>query len=423
MGQSAFIAPNHTPAVPPMAKAGKTRKPHPLFLQVDVPLLLAVCTLLVIGLIMVYSASWNYPNTPNTYTILLRQARWVLLGVILAIILSRIDYHTYGRYVVWMMAVTIALLIAVLGVGETHFNATRTLFKGSVQPSELAKLATVVYLSFWLFSKREQISDFFRGLFPMAVILGIISGLIFLEPDLSAAFTIFVLGGLLFFAAGGELRQIVLVALVVVLMASLLITLSDTGKTRLTQYISGLQSPIQASYHVRRSIEAVVRGQLFGVGLGNSSTKYTGLPVPWTDSIFAVIAEETGIVGASAIVILYLVFLWRGIHIAQRAPDLLGSLLATGITSWITLEAMINMGVLVNVFPFAGNALPLISAGGSSMVTTMVGIGILMSVARSTVPAPINNDTERSTPSAVINLRWRDRRRRLPRNGRSERPR
>ena len=142
------------------------------------------------------------------------------------------------------------------------------------------------------------------------------------------------------------------------LIGWLAINIYSTGRTRVEDYLGGLQNPLEASYHVRRSLEAIINGGLFGVGIGHSSTKFTGLPVAHTDSIFAVIAEEIGLLGTGALILAYLVILWRGLVIAKNAPDLLGRLLASGITIWIIIEALINMGVMVNLLPHAGNALP-----------------------------------------------------------------
>jgi cell division protein FtsW len=155
----------------------------------------------------------------------------------------------------------------------------------------------------------------------------------------------------------------------------------------MSDYVSGLQDPVQASYHVQRSIESIVKGGLFGVGIGRATTKFTGLPVAPTDSIFAVIVEETGLLGAGLVVSLYIIILWRGLIIAQNAQDKLGKLLASGLSFWIFLEAIINMGVMVNLLPFAGNALPLISAGGSSLTTTLASVGIILNVGMISVKA------------------------------------
>jgi cell division protein FtsW len=246
----------------------------------------------------------------------------------------------------------------------------------------------------------------------MAVILGLTAGLIFLQPDLSATLTICALGVLLFFLAGVNWKQIVLIFVVVAAVSVLGIAVSDTGQMRIQQYVNGLQDPATASLHIQRSFEAVVRGGFFGVGIGKGSTKFS-LPVSHTDSIFAVIAEETGLLGAAGVVILYLVFAWRGLKIAANATDFTGKLLAAGLTGWIVMEAVINMGVMVNLCPFAGNALPCISAGGSSLTMTLGAVGLILSVAR--VSSREKLEQEGRSFGAVVNLRRGDRRGRVSR--------
>jgi cell division protein FtsW len=166
---------------------------------------------------------------------------------------------------------------------------------------------------------------------------------------------------------------------------------------------------------MQRSLEAVIKGGWFGVGLGQADTKFTGLPLPPTDSIFAVIAEETGIIGGLFLVILFLLLIWRGLVIAKRAPDQLGSLLAFGLTTWIGLEALMNMAVMVGLMPHIGNALPLISAGGSNMVVTLTSLGIIMNISKA---KSNQNPSERSSRSAVVDLRRRDGRGSVPRHNR-----
>jgi cell division protein FtsW len=387
---------------------------------IDIPLLIAVLCLLVFGLMMVYSSSWKYSmQLGESYSyVFTRQLIWATVGIVVAFGLSFINYHRYRRLVVPMMYITLFLLILVLfWVGETRLGAKRALFGGSVQPSELAKLVIIIYLSFWLYSKREKLNQISFGLAPLIVMLGITAGLIMGEPDLSAAVTVVILGGIMFFVAGGDLKQIVLVLVVTILLGWIVVSINATGKARLADYIVGMRDPLQASYQVKRSMEAIVRGGVFGVGIGQSTTKFTGLPVAPTDSIFAVITEETGLLGAFFTVALYGVFLWRGLRIAQKAPDLLGKLLASGITVWLFFEAFVNMAAMVNLMPFAGNALPLISAGGSSLVTAMAGIGLLFGINRFSSKA--SESGERSSHNAVVDLRGRDRRRRIPRPGRS----
>ena len=386
--------------------------------SIDLPLAVIVLTLFAFGLLMIYSASWQFASTQgdSEYKMVLRQMVIGVAGIIGIVILAFIDYHRFQNWVVPGMLVVIFLCVAVLLFGtETQFGARRGLFSGSIQPSEFAKLAVIIYLSFWLFSKRDSLDKWTYGLIPLISIIGITAGLVLAQPDISAAATIVLLGGVLFFIAGGKISQIILVVLVTGLLGLLVVKVSSTASTRLIDYWNGLQDPQNASDHVKWSLEAIINGGVFGVGIGRSTTKFIGLPVATTDSIFAVIAEETGLLGAFVIIALYVGLLWRGLSIANRAPDDLGKWLAAGISLWIFIEAIINMGVLVNLLPFAGNALPLISSGGSSLITTMAGIGILMSIARQSKLAQIS--AERSLKHAVVDLRRRDRRGSLPSAG------
>lgn len=387
--------------------------------SLDLPLLLIMAALLTFGLIMVFSASpdFSLQHHGKPWQIFLRQIAWVALGVVTAYVLSRIDYHHWRSLILPGMVVTLVLLTAVLFIGEEHLNAIRGLFRGSIQPAELAKLVTIIYLSVWLHSKREQFHDITWGLLPMAVILGLIGGLIYLQPDISATATIFILGGLLFFLAGGDLRQIVFLFVVALVVGFLIVQVSPTGRERLDAFWIGIQDPMQASYHVRRSLEAVVKGGWFGVGIGLADTKYLGLPLAATDSIFAVIAEELGIMGAIGTITLYAGIVWRGLRIAVKAPDLLGILLATGLTFWLASEAAINIMAMVGLMPFAGNALPFISAGGSSMLVSLMAIGILLNISRQSKSG--TREEERREYGAVLDLRRRNRRRGLSRTSRS----
>jgi cell division protein FtsW len=186
--------------------------------------------------------------------------------------------------------------------------------------------------------------------------------------------------------------------------------------TRVKDFFAGIQDITRASDHISHSFQAIISGGLFGTGIGQGSIKSIGLPVAHTDSIFAVVAEETGLVGIFILLAGYLVIGWRGLVISHNAADPFGRLLAAGITFWILLEAYINIGVMVNLLPNAGNALPFISYGGSSMLTSLIGIGILLSISRGGQQKQHEGET---TFGSVVNLRWRDGRRRVPRSGRS----
>ena len=379
-------------------------------LSFDVGLLLIVASLLVIGLLMVYSASWDVSMTisESQNAIFLRQVLWVALGITGATVLSYFDYHHYRKLVVPMMLVIIGALFVVLVVREVRYNSARSLVGGSIQPAEFAKLISILYLSVWLTNNKDMLRDFKNYLLPLSFGIGFIVALILAQPDLSAGLTVLVLGIMLLFLAGGDWKHVGIVILVGVLGFIFLINVMPTGRIRFAQYLSGLENPTQSSYHIRRTFEAIIKGGIFGVGLGKANTKFTGLPLPHTDSIFAVLAEETGIVGAMIVIALYVMLIWRGFKIARNAPDQLGSLLAFGLTTWIVIEALINVSVIVGLLPFAGNALPFISAGGSSMTATMAAIGIVMNVARQ---GTNKTASERSTTSATVDLRRRDWRR------------
>ena len=385
----------------------------------DVPLLVAVIALLVFGLVMLYSASWDFSLAAYEDATYMfgRQVLWMVLGVTAATYLAHFDYHRWRKLALLSMGVTILLLIAVL-LSEVRFNAKRAILDGSVQPSELAKLVSIIYLAVWMFSKRQNLTSVQLGLIPLGMILGIVGGLIYLQPDLSAAGTVLILGGLLFFLAGGDLKQITILLLVALIGGWMVVQISPTGAERVGDFISGLKDPTKASYHVRRSFEAIVNGGILGTGIGRGETKMLGLPVPPTDSIFAVVAEELGLVGSVVLIGLYSILVWRGMVIARRAPDMLGTLLASGMTLWIGLEALINMMVMVGLMPFAGNALPFISAGGSSLVVSLAAIGILLNVSRQSGNAA-GESNERRSFGAVVDLRWRNRRRRVSRARRS----
>lgn len=394
-----------------------------LQLGVDLPLLIATIFLVLFGLVMVFSASWelSYYEYEGSHTeMFTRQLIFMLIGVAAAVVVSFVNYHHYRRWAVVGMGGTILALLVVLIVREVRFNATRTIYEGSIMPSEAAKLAVILYLCVWLYSKRNQLNQISFGLFPLGGIIGVVGGLILAQPDVSAVATLVVLGGVLFFLAGGDLKQIFILLMIAILIGWLIVQLQPTARTRMADYFEGLRSPTQASFHVRRSIESFVRGGVFGTGIDNAETKLISLPVPPTDSIFAVVAEETGLVGTTFLIGLYAVMAWRGMKIAQNAPDMLGQLLAAGLTFWIVMEAIINMAMMVGLLPFAGNALPFISLGGSNLVVSLTSIGILMNVARLSKAPDVQKERK---VYASDGLSRRDRRRNLPRTGRAASPR
>ena len=414
MGTQSFV---HVRADRGRANEGAPVKVHrPPRLGFDVPLVLVVIALLLFGMLMVYSASADYSFQiygTQAY-IFLRQLRWLGLGSVVMIFLAFMDYHYWKKFALVLMGGTILALVLVLIIQDTRLGSVRSLFRGSVQPSELAKFGIVIYLSVWLHNRRDMLKNIYWAMIPLSVIMGIVGGLIALQPDLSAVITIGLLGTLMFFLAGGSLRHFLFMMAIGVLVGVFVMKsgLFPTGPARVNSFLSGLKDPLQYSEHVRRSLEAFMRGGWVGVGIGKSQTKLNGLPFPHTDSVFAVVGEETGVLGAGLLVILYLVLMWRGWLISRKAPDGLGMLLAGGLTFWLTLEASINMLVMVGLMPFAGNALPFISSGGSNLLVVMSSIGILLNVSRM---ADKSKRIEEKGNNAIVNLRRGDRRRRVSR--------
>lgn len=383
-------------------------------LGIDIPLLVVTIILVVFGLMMVYSASTDFSlrvyGSPNQ--IFLRQLEVLVISLVVATAFALIDYHIVQKIALPAMIGTIMLLIAVLFISDVRHGAVRTLWGGSIQPSELAKLVVVIYLAVWLFNKQDTLQDIKLGLIPLSMILGILGALILFQPDVSAVITITIIGGIMFFLAGGDLRQIAWLLVLAFFFGFLIVIFSDTASGRIGGFLPGLFDPEKAPYHVRRSLEAFYRGGWFGTGLGNAITKNTGLPVPHTDSIFAVLGEELGVFGATILVGLYMFLLWRGLSIARQANDSLGTLLAAGLSIWLVMEALINMLVMVNLLPFAGNALPFISAGGSNLFVSLAAVGLLINISR----ISSKNKEENGQGQPVVDLRWRDRRRRVSRS-------
>jgi len=266
---------------------------RPVQLRFDAPLLLIVIVLLVFGIMMVFSSSYYVSikvNQGDPFAIVQRQFLIMLLGVAGMTVAAFIPYRFYQRLAVPMMAFTLLVLVVVLVINRTNFYR-RELIGDSVQPSELAKLVLIIYLAIWLFAKRERLHTFSLGFIPMAVMLGILGGLIAGQPDLSAVITLVVLGVLMFFLAGGDLKQLIFLGMVALVIGFIVFQISTTASSRVGGFLAGLKDPFGAPDQVQRSIESFINGGWFGVGIGNGEMKVTGLQFPHTDSIFAVVGE------------------------------------------------------------------------------------------------------------------------------------
>lgn len=353
----------------------------------DYLLILATAALVMLGLLMVYSTTfdWGYRDFHNPFYWLQRQVLWVILGVAVAIVLARTDYTLWRDWAVPLMGGTLALLMLVLLIGPRQWGAQRSLLGNSLQPGELAKLATVIYAAAWASSKGERIRDLSYGLIPFSVWMGLVAGLVALQPDLSAMAVLVFAGFLVFFLSGAHIGQLFIAGLMGAVVFSGLIMVYPHAHQRFEAFLTGLKDPSLLSYHPLQALYALASGGLLGVGLGEGRVKFY-LPAAHTDAIFAVIGEELGLVGCLLVIGLFGVLAWRGFRIALRAKDSFGGLLAAGLTGLLVFQAMLNMGVIASLLPFTGTNLPFIGMGGSSLVTSLAAVGLLESVARGRPP-------------------------------------
>lgn len=356
---------------------------------IDKPMLIVVATLIAIGLMMVYSATfdWAFSIDGNPASKVMEQARNVGLSIIACLAVLVFGYRRMRRLSLFLLIGTVATLIAVLSFGDDVFNARRSLIGGSLQPGELAELATIIYIAAWLSSKTTRVRSMTYGLLPFAVLLGFISGLVILQPDISTAVIIIAVCGIMFFLAGADIVQIGVIGGIAGLVGVAIVMGGQFtyAESRVTGFIDSIADIRQADYHVRQAYVAFANGGWTGVGLGLSQQKFNALPSPHADSIFAIIGEEFGILGAGVVITLYALVLWRGLRIARNAGDSFGGLLAAGLTLWIIIKAMLNIAVMLALVPPTGIALPLISYGGSSMMTMLIGIGLILSVGRANI--------------------------------------
>ena len=352
----------------------------------DRALLLAVGTLTAFGLVMVFSASevqgWLWFHNAAYY--FERQLMWLALGVVLFWAGAHLDYHRL-RPLAWPLGIaTVGLLLLVLlpHFGVEVNGARRWLRLGplQMQPAELAKMAAIIFMALWLERHRERLSSLENGVVPFLALLGFVTFLVILERDLGT--TLIVTGILLsqFLVAGGRKRHVLLLALIIGLCVYLFIQMEPYRLHRILAFINPWSDPLNTGFQAIQSVVALGSGGFAGVGLGQSIQKYQWLPFAHTDFIFAIVGEETGLIGTSAVLSLFALFAYRGYRVALKAPDAFGSLLACGVTTWIALQALINIAAVTVTLPTTGIPLPFISYGGSSLAITLLAVGILMNV-------------------------------------------
>jgi len=368
-------------ASPVAARLTALRRPG----SVDYVLVLAVVMLLLLGLVMVYSAS-QFATSGDPGYWFRHQIVWAMLGGIALLVTSRVEYRLWRRVALPGMVLALVLLVAVLVAGHTIYGAQRWLHVGlfSFQPSELTKLVLALYVADWLARKGDAVRTLLNGLLPFAALTGVVLALILLQNDLGTSIVVAVLAIAMFYAAGANLLQLLPTLALGGLAAFVLATGSSFRRARLDAFLHPLPAGCAdaASYQICQGLISLGSGGLFGRGLGDSVQKAGYLPNPFTDSIFAITGEELGLVGCLFILGLFGLLAFRGLRVSRRAPDAFGALLACGLTSWLLAQAAINIGSVVDALPFTGVPLPFVSFGGSSLVTSLAAVGILLNISR-----------------------------------------
>jgi len=353
--------------------------------QIDGWLLASIVGLVAFGLVMVYSASeaLGYENFGNANYYFERQLFWVGLGGCGMVIAARTDYHRWLTWAKPFALASAALLVLVLvpHIGTQKFGARRwfTIGPASLQPSAVATLMSVIFLSKWVVDRSPAIRQW-RLVRDYAIVLLALLGAVLLEKDLGSTLVIAAIGLTLLTLGGVRKRHLLVLLGLMGALGYLAIIAASYRASRLHNYRNPFADPLGTGYQSVEALYALGSGGLTGVGLGNSIHKFEWLPQAHTDFIFAIIGEELGLIGTVALVGAFLLLAWRGIAASMRAPDTYGALVAGGITAWISIQAFINIGAVTNVIPTTGIPLPFISYGGTALAMTLVGVGILCNV-------------------------------------------
>jgi cell division protein FtsW len=348
--------------------------------EIDRKLLFLTVILVFLGLIAVADAS--APQGMNffsdKYFFVKQQAMWGTVGLVVLLIVSRINYNLWNKLALPFFLVGVCALILVLipGIGIKVLGARRWISLGSqsFQPSELIKLLLVIYLA--------KVGASKKGIMAFLVPLVIVTFLVMLEPDLGTTLIIALIGMSIIFISGVNFLLFLVISISGILLSLAVSLLSDYRRSRLLTFFKATTDPLGRDYHIRQVLLALGSGGLFGVGLGQSRQKYLFLPEAATDSIFAVIAEEIGFIGALIIILLFAVFVFECFRIAKNAPDKFSHILAVGITAWIGGQTLINIASMVAMVPLTGIPLPFFSYGGSTLITILFGVGILLNISK-----------------------------------------
>ena len=360
----------------------------PRKLRPDTWLFGVAVVLLSVGVVMVYSASAIVAaeRFHDPYFFLKKQIFWALLGALALWLALRVDYRRLEGLVVPLLLVAGVLLVLVLvpPLGQAINGTRRWIRLGPVsfQPAELAKLALVVYLAAFLARRRDALGDFRRDLLPPLAVAGMLAALVLAQPDLGSSLTLVALTFALLFLAGGRVRHLALVLAPALPLLAVAVWAAPYRIRRVTTFLDPWSDPRGSGFQIIQSWLAFGNGGLLGQGIGGSQQKLFYLPEAHTDFIFAIVGEELGLVGALAIVGLFVVLAWRGLRIGLRAPEPFGAYLALGITLLIATQAIVNLGVVTGLLPTKGLPLPFISFGGSALLVTMLATGVLLNISQ-----------------------------------------
>ena len=359
----------------------------------DYLLFLIVLILIVTGVLMVYSASaiLALDKLGSTTYFAKRQAIWAIISLCLILVLIKVDYHRLEKISPLVLLVSLSLLVVVLFVPPIR-GVHRWIKLGPVtfQPSELFRYVLILFMAHSLSRKRDRIKEIRFVFIPYFLILGIASLLIMKQPHLGAVLLLSAVVFGMLFVAGTKIKHLFLIVAPVVLSMFILVFFFDYKKPRVDDYLKSLGDPLEGSYQMKQSVLALGSGEILGAGPGEGKAKLFFLPEPHTDFIFATTGEELGFVGSSAILVLFFLLAARGMSIARKASDDFGYLLAFGITFSIFVGVLINAGVVVGLLPTTGLPMPFLSYGGSSLIFSAVGIGILSNISRQTKYVPSN---------------------------------
>ncbi len=354
----------------------------------DYALLAGVAVLLAVGIIMVYSASMvdAQASFGDGFYYLKRQAAWTAIGLVAMLFFMRLDYALFARFAKPLLIISLVLLVVVLipGIGMKANGGRRWIPLGvaNLQPSELMKLAFIIFLADYMTRRHDKLHRFAQGVLPVFGLLGLTFGLIMLEPDMGTSLVLTGTIFLMLLAGGANVWHLGGVGSLAIPGIAALALLSPYRAERLFTFLDPFKNPQDEGYQIIQGLYALGSGGLFGVGLGRSRQKFFYLPERHTDMIFAILGEELGLMGTVFVLLIFIFIAWRGYRIAVSAPDRFASMLAVGITSWITLQACMNIAVVTSTIPMTGIPLPLISYGGSSLLFIMSGVGILLGVSR-----------------------------------------